>query len=316
MRVNGTGSSHRASLLARRNDLRRGLSPGEVLVVAAIVAIVILVALVSLPRQREQARIAGCRRNLLQIGLGLALYERVEGQLPRVAPLDPSPSTAPPLRAILESLVIPDLDGLTDAAKPPKPQPGSVPNERPVRGFTCPSDLASSTAGHVAPVSYRATTGDRVSGETGGFAPGRAWKSTEIEEGDGRSFTAAYSERRLGTGHPEAAPANYRKVTGPLDADGCPSDREGAWSGDAGASWSLLSWSSTLYNHTLAPNALPSCLADDGKSAHMGASSLHVSGVNVLMFDGSVRTVTPSIALPVWKAMATVTSPSVPSALP
>jgi hypothetical protein len=40
----------------------------------------------------------------------------------------------------------------------------------------------------------------------------------------------------------------------------------------------------------------------------MGAASGHVQGVNVLNFDGSVRTVRPTIALPVWKALATIQS--------
>jgi prepilin-type processing-associated H-X9-DG protein len=42
----------------------------------------------------------------------------------------------------------------------------------------------------------------------------------------------------------------------------------------------------------------------------MGASSGHVRGVNVLLFDGSVRTVTPGIDLAVWKSLATTQSAS------
>ena len=44
----------------------------------------------------------------------------------------------------------------------------------------------------------------------------------------------------------------------------------------------------------------------------MGASSSHAEGVNVLIFDGSVRTIRPTMTLPLWKALATthtVTSP-------
>ena len=98
-------------------------------------------------------------------------------------------------------------------------------------------------------------------------------------------------------------------MKGPVDEFGCPPAPSSSRRYDAGSTWVEASWRSTLYNHALTPNAVPSCVATDGLSARMGASSSHLNGVNVLIFDGSVRTVSPTIALPVWKALATVKSP-------
>ena len=291
---------------------RRGISAAEVLVILVVVVVVVLVLLLALPRQREVARLAACRRNLMQIGVALELYERSEGRLPTVPTLTADPaSSGGPLKSLLDALVQPDLTGLTDVSRPPKPQPGRVPGERPVPGFVCPSDLTAFSEGRLpAPVSYRATAGDSPLGGTGAFAPGRSIRLAEIEDGDGRSFTAAFSERLLGRN--VRGPMDYMVVDGPLTGDRCPSSAEARWRGDAGASWAEASWRSTLYNHALTPNAAPSCVADDGSSAFMGASSGHVGGVNVLIFDGSVRTVSPTVAPPVWKALATTHSPAPP----
>ena len=74
---------------------------------------------------------------------------------------------------------------------------------------------------------------------------------------------------------------------------------------DAGWSWAEASWRSSLYNHALPPGASPSCVSRDGASALTGASSVHPGGVNVLTFDGGVRTVSPTVAPAVWRALAT-----------
>ena len=62
----------------------------------------------------------------------------------------------------------------------------------------------------------------------------------------------------------------------------------------------------TLYNHALPLSSRHSCLAVDGKTAFMGASSGHVRGVNLLLLDGSVTLVTRDIDLKVWKEFARI----------
>ena len=276
-----------------------------------------LVVVAALPRQRENARMAGCRHNLMQIGQALALYDRDEGRLPGVPSLGNSATGSSPLKALLEAFQVPDLTELTEDARPPKPRPGFVLGERLIVGFTCPSDTNARSGIWPAPVSYRACAGDRPDGGNGGFAPGGSLSMADIEAGDGRSFTAAFAERLTGTGKDGVASlTSYALVPGPLDDSGCPGATSGRERGDAGASWLAPGWRSTLYNHALPPGGQPSCLADDGRSAFMGASSGHLSGINVLIFDGSVRTVRPTMALPLWKALATVRSLSAPAPEP
>jgi prepilin-type processing-associated H-X9-DG protein len=291
---------------------RSGITPAEVVVVLVLLALFVLVMLLVLPRQRENARLAGCRRNLMQIGVAISLYDRMEGALPTVPPLGTGVAGRGPLRTLLEALELPDFSGLSQGTTP-KPIPGSVPGERPVPGFVCPSDPNATSRLHPAPISYRATTGDLPEGVNGGFAPGRRVRLSEIEAGDGLSFTAAFAERLVGNARDgEMSPVNYAVVPPPLSEGGCGALSASSYHGDAGALWLEASWRSTLYNHTMTPNSATSCVTSDGRSAHMVASSGHIPGVNVLMFDGSVRTVKPSISLEVWKAMATTHSSPTP----
>ena len=152
-------------------------------------------------------------------------------------------------------------------------------------------------AGHFpAPISYRACTGELPSGENGAFSIGRVISLREIQDRDGLSFTAAFSERLLGDnlpGYPAAY--NYGIVQGPLPALACPAQSSAIeWRGDAGSSWVRSDYRSTLYNHALTPGGQPSCIDTRGRAAFMGASSGHVAGVNLLLFDGRVTVIKPS----------------------
>ncbi len=131
----------------------------------------------------------------------------------------------------------------------------------------------------------------------------------DVENGDGSSFTAAFSERLAGDREPShPAPWNYQLVTDPLSAAaGCPASTDpSAWRGDAGSSWRSSEYRATLYNHALPPGGQPSCIAADGQAAFIGASSGHPRGVHVLLLDGSVPLIRASIDLRVWRAFATL----------
>jgi type II secretory pathway pseudopilin PulG len=296
-----------------RSPGRTGISAAEVLVVLAIVAMLAVFVLMSLPRQRESARLASCQRNLMQIGIALAMYDQTQRHLPTVPELsgEPTRRADSPLRALLEALALPDFGGLGDPKNVPPKGPGFVPAERPVAGFACPSDPNATSRLFPAPISYRATAGAGPEGRDGAFAPGRRMSIQEIETGDGVGFTAAFAERLVGTGTPrEIAARNYAVVPGPLGDAGCSATDPASWRGDAGSSWLDSNWRSTLYNHALTPDASPSCIAADGRSAFMGASSGHVERVNVLICDGSVRIYTPRIHPSVWRALASTNTPA------
>src|SRR5262249_30268311 len=159
---------------------------------------------------------------------------------------------------------------------------GEVPAEVPVLGFTCSSDPNATAIQFPAPVSYRACTGDLPGGENGAFRPGRAISLKEIESRDGLSFTAAFSERLVGDNlSNHAADCNSTIPEGVLPSDSCPAaPYASCWRCDAGSSWRLSDYRSTLYNHALRPQSWPSCIDESGRSAFMGASSGHVQGVN------------------------------------
>ena len=297
----------------------RGVTLIEVVVVLAIVIIAILLLLMMMPRSREQARLLSCQKNLGQIGKALAIYDQLEHQLPLFVALagidEPTHAKSPsPLRILLDTLQTPDFTALTDEKTPAKLSSGQVPGEIPIPGFVCGSDPNATAGLFRAPVSYRATTGDSPAGDNGLFVPGRVIKLTDVEATDGLSYTAAASERMVGDnqpGHPMVG--NYRAVKGPLSGAACPADAgDSSWRGDAGSSWKWADYRSTLYNHALVPNQRPSCVAIDGQTAFMGASSGHVRGVNLLLLDGSVSLVTPAIDPKIWKEFARIGSPEKP----
>jgi hypothetical protein len=218
---------------------------------------------------------------------------------------------------MLEASGLPDFLGLSPAAHPPRPA-GPVPGEVPVPGFVCASDPRATASPFRAPISYRGTTGGDHLGRDGVFAPGRRIGLRDVEGTDGASYTAAFAERLVGDGIDDHfTPWNYAAVDAPLPPEGCNlvllKDRRARWYGDAGSSWVVADSRSTLYNHGLLPNAQISCLAADGRTAFMGASSGHVRGVDLLMVDGSVKIIVPTVARAVWAEFASIaTNPPPP----
>jgi Protein of unknown function (DUF1559) len=292
---------------------RAGVTATDVIVLLVLFGLAVLVVLMMLPRGREHARMASCQNNLSHIGRALALYDHLEHKLPSVSELagPASPRTSEPkspLRILLETLVQPNLLGVNDDKTPPPPRPGEVPDERPVPGFVCSSDPNATSGQFPAPISYRACTGDAPSGGNGAFHPGREISLKEIQDRDGLSFTAAFSERMVGDNlSSHAAACNYTVPTGPLPADACPAPPDlSGWRGDAGSSWVVSDYRSTLYNHAIPPNGRSSCIEGDGGRAFMGASSGHVQGVNLLFLDGRVMVMRPSIDSKIWREFARI----------
>jgi len=289
-----------------------GLTPADVLVLLFVVLAVLLFAIMGVSRSRESARLAMCQNNLAQIGKALAYYDDAFGSLPYVG--DPTPIQSPadlappsPLRVMLEALGVASFLGLD-------PEGGNLPSLRAptpeggvIAGFLCPADARATGGLFNSPGSYRATTGSEPGGVDGPFAPGRKTSLPQVERRDGTSFTAAFSERLVGTGRDEEAPENYRIAEVPADPlQAAPNTSGAPWRGDAGSTWRPADFRQTLYNHAIPPGWRSSLVATDGRSASVGASSGHVRGVNVLMLDGSAKVVAPSIDLGVWRAYGSI----------
>lgn len=296
---------------------RAGLTLVDVIVLLVVIGVVILLALMAASRGREHARLVRCRYNLAQIGMALGLYDDMTGHLPEIGQLEPpgGPSGPPapsPLKTILETLQVADLNEIQDRKTRPNPRPAQVPGEIRVPGFICTSDPNALSGTFLAPINYRAVTGDGLLGNDGPFAPGPARSLAEVEARDGLSYTSAFCERLVGdnqSSHP--ASINYLLVPARLPSGGCPVPADpSAWRGDAGATWAPAGYRTTLYNHFLPPNGQPSCISANGRSASIGASSGHIGGVNLLLLDGSVSLIRPSINLKVWRDYATIGSAS------
>ena len=295
---------------------RAGLGAVEVIVVAGIVAFAAILVLMALPRGREASRMAGCQKNLMQVGVGLQMYHQAHRRYPTVPDLGETPGPGP-IRAMLDAFVIPDLLELNDPSRPPNPSQAPPKGIR-VPGLSCPSDTNARSGVFPSVVSYRANTGDDPSGSGGPFEPGRVTTSAGVEAADGLSFTAAFAERLVGDGRDRSmTPWNYAAMPGTVADGGCGNPQADRWHGDAGSDWAEATWRSTLYNHALAPGSPRSCIAQDGRSALMGASSGHVGRVHVLLMDGSLRGVSPTIEARVWRALGTVgRSESTPTTVP
>jgi prepilin-type processing-associated H-X9-DG protein len=288
----------------------------EVVVLLVLGMLTVLLIVMGLPRGREHARLASCQYHMAMIGKALAEYEQPRHTLPgvpAVAALDTPSASRPagPLRTMLETLQLPSFLPLNDTTKPLQRSADLVPGEIPVPGFVCSSDPNATAGRFQAPISYRATTGDDITGSNGAFAPGRVLKLSEVEANDGRSYTAAFSERLAGNNaNDHVAPFNYRVVQIPGGSAACPDSTDlTEWRGDAGSSWYASDYRFTLYNHALPPGGRPSCTSPDGTAAFMGASSGHERGVNVLMLDGSVSMIRPTVFEKIWRELARIGRP-------
>jgi prepilin-type processing-associated H-X9-DG protein len=131
---------------------------------------------------------------------------------------------------------------------------------------------------------------------------------------DGTSSTVAFGERIKGDGsNGVTSPRSdtYRPGTFPSTPDEALRDcravnvldlsRQGV--SNVGAPWLWAYHSTTLYWHTAGPNER-SCMYPPGRIMTT-ASSYHKGGVQVTLCDGSVRFVSNSVDLALWRALGT-----------
>src|SRR3569623_2072154 len=136
---------------------------------------------------------------------------------------------------------------------------------------------------------------------------------------DGLSNTAAFSECRLGTYQENFAgplpgndrQANYAMIYGAVSDSVCASG--GLWNStnNKGFLWLGGELRCTSYNHYYTPNQdIWDCIGYDDANGYAttgwhAARSLHPGGVNLTLADGSVRFVSNSVSLLVWRSLAT-----------
>lgn len=202
--------------------------------------------------------------------------------------------------------------------------------------FLCPSDQARSVSKFQdsqgvtydwGPTNYAGNAGSGILGGSGFDVDGVFFIRSQVRFADildGTSNTALFSESLLGTG-PEistnAAVMTFRgdyKFAGPapLTDAGCAGALQFNNSNRRGFSWVNGEYRCTLYNHYYPPNyegfdclgySLSTNLADRFSGVGWRAARSNHAGkaVNLGLCDGSVRTVSSTVDLTIWRALST-----------
>jgi prepilin-type N-terminal cleavage/methylation domain-containing protein len=286
----------------------------ELLVVIAIIAILIGLLLPAVQKVRESAARTKCQNNLKQLAVALHNYHSAQGFLPPGRD-DRSLSTQSYLLPWIEqgnAALRVDLLANWDAPTNATARTLVIPT------FICPSDPTVSLPNGWAGNNYRVNQGSGIlwglpptatsdpnygmPAPNGPFFLRSNIRFTDIT--DGTSNTAALSEHAKGdfnngvatertdTFWPQTTPAT------PDDArNQCKAINQGYHS-------------TTVYFHVSLPNER-SCMYPPGRIA-TSANSLHITGVNLVLCDGSVRYVSNSVSLATWRSLGSRDGGEVP----
>ncbi len=312
----------------------------ELLVVIAIIAVLIALLLPAVQAAREAARRAQCVNNLKQIGLALHNYHDTRGAFPTGYftwnTWGPMVMILPHLEQqnLFNSLNFYSGYASNSAASRGT---GSGVYANTTVAFTqistilCPSDMDRLTTqtGHI---NYVFCMGSDAYGNNtyspfnGVFCPPKAGNTTMAGITDGTSNTAAVSERVKGIGnYPDAAFDTMKPTTSfvgnkpaaSMAASGITPQQAyqvcfavsptlanvttGSAVDPLNGFWTDAEPSQEMYNHVMPPNTW-NCSTDatNYHGAAMSASSRHPGSVNLLMMDGSVRSIKNSISMPTW----------------
>lgn len=329
-------------MIFRPQRSRTGFTLIELLVVIAIIAILIALLLPAVQQAREAARRIQCRNNLKQIGLAVHNYESTFLQFP-CGGYYPKGANASDSWSI-HSRVLPYLEQsnmyqLVDFSLPGNVQ-DAVTRQR-IAVFVCPSEVkdemkpATSATGPGSinrwPTTYGANVGTWMVWDpnTGQGGDGACPYSTQVKAGgfvDGMSNTIVFAEVKAytynrvsnsslpATTPPPATVADVLALGGTLNTANVPSGHTSwteAQTFHVGVTFVLTPNTPTLLNVSGIDYDIDQLTSREGSSATrisydvVTSRSYHTGMVNVLMMDGSARSVGNSIDLGVWRAAAT-----------
>lgn len=309
------------SRLRRRS--RRAFTLVELLVVIAIIGILVSLLLPAVQAARETARRMQCGNNFKQLTLALHNYHDTHRALPAGRTLQ-GISTHAFLLPFIEQGNVHDLVDFRVGWNHPS---NDLARAVPISIFQCPSDPQSVLPDGWAANNYRvnqgsgilwglppADSGDPNFGMTGpnGVFYLNSWtRLAEIL--DGTSNTAALSEHGTGDFNNGAWHRNdtFWPQTNPMTPDEAmrdcmaidPTNLAFQRVSAVGAPWLQGYHSTSIYFHVSPPNSR-SCMFPPGRIA-TSAQSSHPGGVSMSLCDGSVRFVSETIDLVVWRALGT-----------
>jgi type II secretory pathway pseudopilin PulG len=293
---------------------RAGFTIVECLTAIGVVGLLLALLLPAVVQSREASRRLECATNLKQLGIALHNYLDVYGRFPQLMDGD---------QVYVALLPYLEQHGLYEQIREywvSKPSPKSMD----VRVYVCPSETVAFDEYAIGPGYYPNYLMNEGSGKQkfGDNGFNKWYGARPADFTDGLSNTAALCEKLIHThsmGHDGELHAERRfwAIPAPLQgpnqldafADACRNDKfliSSVFSYDAIG----IVVPNAGYNHILPPNA-PSCWNGPTRStpgsvafAARTASSLHRSGVNLLMGDGRCTFVSENIDVHLWRAVA------------
>ena len=309
---------------------RSGFTLVELLVVIAIIGVMVGLLLPAVQAAREAARRMQCTNHVKQMALAVHNYESVHRRLPAGWQGGVNPATNFAMNPysvhskILDFIEQENVRGTFTWDDHPDLSPMTVVA---IPTFQCPSDPGQGLN------SYRGNTGIDGGAVIGQSEPFngvffRAGNLRFSEITDGLSNTAMFSEARRGDWQanrvtvpgdwfniglaPRTTDEIYTACT-TLDISNMVGPENQIWW--AGEKWGNGDYVHTLYNHIMTPGQR-SCSRHDAAAgsltgtaianvSHLGgattASSYHPGGVVLATCDGSVRLITESVSLDIWR---------------